>query len=624
MNKIIICLLLVFVNGLSFESLDISKLSNENSVMSNLYCLEDKDNTFSFDTILKNTSFKKMEKSNLGYNFNSYWCKLKIHNSSLETKNLVYYNPRPGIDYIDVRIYHNDKIRDLQLGDMRPLKNRDLDSIVSNFTLSLQSNETATIVSRYQNIGNMEISWEIKNIKEFISSQNLNFTLMFIYIGFMIAMMIDKLFNFYYLRDKINLIYALFVFSAIMANVSAIGSLHYYFSEFIDLYTVTILGPIFSHLFLTSLWIFTLHFFHIDKKSRFYYPFILIILYNIVVTLLYVYSYIDISTLEITPFVVIIALVESLLLLVFSFIMFFKKKPGSFLFLIAHLFYIGSVLYYILNLTGAEFGPIKSMFISTLGIFFATYFMSLSLSSKFKISKQENNKIKKQLEKNRQFIMIGTIISYVTHQWKQPLSILGSQVTSILATIDNEPNLKVKELENKMLKVEKSVTDVNETLSNIKSIYTQKDIKTNFDLESLLSNIELGLKNQLKEKDIIFIVNKKSKNSLLYGNKNLLSHALYNIVQNSIEAFDKSITNKTIDIDINKDKNDFLSITISDNAGGIETKNLNSIFDPTLSTKTDGTGIGLAFTKNIIESKFQGTINVKRLGEGTQFDIRIK
>jgi len=64
-------------------------------------------------------------------------------------------------------------------------------------------------------------------------------------------------------------------------------------------------------------------------------------------------------------------------------------------------------------------------------------------------------------------------------------------------------------------------------------------------------------------------------------------------------------------------------ITIKDNAGGIDEKSINEIFNPYFTTKEHGHGIGLYMSKVIIEDKMGGEISVKNVEDGAVFTLKL-
>ena len=90
------------------------------------------------------------------------------------------------------------------------------------------------------------------------------------------------------------------------------------------------------------------------------------------------------------------------------------------------------------------------------------------------------------------------------------------------------------------------------------------------------------------------------------------------------DEVEKEIKNPRIDMSI-ESKGILSIITIKDNAGGINEKNQELIFDPYYSTKesSKGTGLGLYIPKLIIERNMGGELSVYNDEEGAIFKIVI-
>lgn len=104
-----------------------------------------------------------------------------------------------------------------------------------------------------------------------------------------------------------------------------------------------------------------------------------------------------------------------------------------------------------------------------------------------------------------------------------------------------------------------------------------------------------------------------------------LGQVIINIMNNSEDAIiEKGIENPWIKLNIFT-KNKTLIITISDNAGGIDKEIIDRIFEPYFTTKykTEGTGLGLYMSLNIVEKYLDGTLEAKNTKLGAKFTIKI-
>jgi len=110
---------------------------------------------------------------------------------------------------------------------------------------------------------------------------------------------------------------------------------------------------------------------------------------------------------------------------------------------------------------------------------------------------------------------------------------------------------------------------------------------------------------------------------LFFGSDLLLVHTLFNLLKNGLHALEAGGGGE-IDIRLAKgDKNN--RIIVTDNGPGIAPEILNHIFVPffTGERQGQGTGIGLAFSKFVVES-FDGTLSCRsQIGAGAEFTISL-
>ncbi len=94
--------------------------------------------------------------------------------------------------------------------------------------------------------------------------------------------------------------------------------------------------------------------------------------------------------------------------------------------------------------------------------------------------------------------------------------------------------------------------------------------------------------------------------------------ALLNLVINAIEAMEENAG--VLKVGIHSVKQQCV-VSIEDNGAGISPENMNRLFEPYFTSKTEGMGLGLAATLNIVQSN-GGQIEVEsKLGKGTRFGL---
>lgn len=112
-----------------------------------------------------------------------------------------------------------------------------------------------------------------------------------------------------------------------------------------------------------------------------------------------------------------------------------------------------------------------------------------------------------------------------------------------------------------------------------------------------------------------------TKTNLVNGDKDQLLRSFNNLIKNAIEAIPKQRPGLIQVMMLNQ--NNHVNIYIHDNGSGIPDSLAGRIFTPNFTTKSSGTGLGLAFVKQAIEN-MDGTIHFETIqGEGTTFYITI-
>ncbi len=226
-------------------------------------------------------------------------------------------------------------------------------------------------------------------------------------------------------------------------------------------------------------------------------------------------------------------------------------------------------------------------------------------------------KILEEAQKNRQkdtilaqqskMAAMGEMIANITHQWRQPLSVISTAVTGL--KFEKEMDiLKDENFYRGMDSIHNSVMHLSKTIDDFRNFFKPNKDKINFNLKDVVEKTLKLLSSQFDINNIYFI--KNCENIKIHGAENELVQVLINIINNSKDALKNTDNKRLIFIDIFKQDNKVI-LLIKDTAGGINKSIINKVFEPYFTTKKDkGTGIGLYMSKQIIADSLNGEIAV--------------
>jgi len=238
----------------------------------------------------------------------------------------------------------------------------------------------------------------------------------------------------------------------------------------------------------------------------------------------------------------------------------------------------------------------------------------LYIEFKQKVKKQiETSKAKdKMIYEQSKLMSMRELLRNISHQWRQPLSIISVAVTTIQFEEENGLKSKKERILNTCKLVNENVQYLSKTLDNFDEFSKQKRKQSVFRLGHLIQAL-LDLTAIFSDTFNINIEYKIKKDISVYSYKPDLIQALLNILYNSKEIFEqRAIKEKYIFIKVDSDEK-FFTIDIKDTAGGIDEDKIDRVFEPYFTTKhqSQGVGLGLYLTYVIVTQRLKGDITVR-------------
>jgi two-component system, NtrC family, nitrogen regulation sensor histidine kinase GlnL len=150
-------------------------------------------------------------------------------------------------------------------------------------------------------------------------------------------------------------------------------------------------------------------------------------------------------------------------------------------------------------------------------------------------------------------------------------------------------------------------------------------------VHKILDRTLLLAQHRVEGRLITFERKLQAEKDVLDGDQHQLEQAFVNLLLNAVEAINANGTLTVTTESLADDQAQlregntrrWLRIRVSDTGAGITQDNMGRLFEPFFTTKQNGTGLGLAVTRRIIE-EHNGTIQVESTpGQGTTFTVML-
>jgi nitrogen fixation/metabolism regulation signal transduction histidine kinase len=206
----------------------------------------------------------------------------------------------------------------------------------------------------------------------------------------------------------------------------------------------------------------------------------------------------------------------------------------------------------------------------------------------------------------------------VAHEIKNPLTPMKLSIQYLQkAILNNSPD--VKEL---TARVANTLVEQIDHLSKIAFDFSQFANIGNTQVELFDMHEVLRSLKELYQRSHVEIKWEATRNKvMLRADKTQMNRLFTNLFQNAVEACDED---KKCLINVSEfQENGSIIVSIKDNGEGIPASMQSKIFAPNFTTKSSGTGLGLAMCKSIVEQAHGKIWFETKLGEGTTFHVEL-
>jgi PAS domain S-box-containing protein len=230
---------------------------------------------------------------------------------------------------------------------------------------------------------------------------------------------------------------------------------------------------------------------------------------------------------------------------------------------------------------------------------------------------QDNERKQYLLQQQSRLAQMGQLLDNIAHQWKQPLA----EINALLLELDGEFSdgvLTYEAFQRYFDELEQITTFMAETIDNFRSYVLPSDQIATVSPGLMVEETLKLLHHRIEQLGVTLDCHVLPEVTTL-GNPQDFIHIFLVILNNALDALERSdVDQPTITIHFEVE-GEWLTIRLSDNAGGIDPAIAEHIFDPYFTTKfqSKGRGIGLFMAKAIVENRLQGRLELAKLRPAT-------
>jgi two-component system sensor histidine kinase HydH len=216
-----------------------------------------------------------------------------------------------------------------------------------------------------------------------------------------------------------------------------------------------------------------------------------------------------------------------------------------------------------------------------------------------------------------QLTELGAVTSGITHEIKNALNSMALHAELLGQALADGSEETRQSLEI----IRREVRRLDDTTQRFKVLVRPQEVAaTGLDLNALLEDVARLLEPEWRPKGTTFAVTLDPSLAKAWGDEELLRRVFLNLVLNACEAMPGG---GPVTLASARDPEDMAVVTVADTGPGIAPEDVERVFELYYTTKPQGSGIGLALVRRIVEAH-GGSIGIQsELGRGTSIVVRL-
>jgi signal transduction histidine kinase len=221
-------------------------------------------------------------------------------------------------------------------------------------------------------------------------------------------------------------------------------------------------------------------------------------------------------------------------------------------------------------------------------------------------------------------MMMETMISTLVHDLKQPITAITAYADAAMIRIGCG-NLDTDQLLTNMQAIAQQARHVDHVVSRVRRFVSRSDpMPESVSINELLPNALALIEAEARRQRIDFQLQLAPDPPEVFIDRVQIIQVLLNLMHNAIEAIDSMATTQRV-IRISTDATDdsHVAVSVEDTGRGFDPLIRDTMFDPFISTKDAGMGMGLAISRSIVASHGGTMAAIENVNGGATFVVRL-
>ncbi len=232
--------------------------------------------------------------------------------------------------------------------------------------------------------------------------------------------------------------------------------------------------------------------------------------------------------------------------------------------------------------------------------------LAISMATDVTEQRQAEAQVRKQQEELAHLSRLSTMGEMATglaHELNQPLTSIVNYAHGCRLRIASN-GLRQVEITEALEEIANEARRAGEIIRRIRSFVRKTEPRrSSVALAEVIGQVSEMMRHQMQERGIVVLVETEHDLACIEADKVQMQQVLLNLMQNSLDSIaETQKSGGRITVKATSNGPDLVEVVVQDTGGGLPAGALERIFEPFYTTKPNGTGMGLAISRTIIEA----------------------